>query len=178
MQFRTIGLLLLGAMALPAAGTAQTAPTPPAITRTLIAATKLPTVRDVPVHFRAVSITLKPDERSSVSTANGILYQLSGSTEISLGGENKVLGANSSDIAATQSDTGINLDRHLGNILNLHPGTGGNGGGGTSAATRDSSDSGRPIQKSRPSGPAISSAKNAPSVRPVTRRTTSPRIQP
>ena len=80
MQFRTIGLLLLGAMALPAAGTAQTAPTPPAITRTLIAATKLPTVRDVPVHFRAVSITLKPDERSSVSTANGILYQMSGST--------------------------------------------------------------------------------------------------
>jgi quercetin dioxygenase-like cupin family protein len=93
MQFRTIGLLLLGAMALPAAGTAQTAPTPPAITRTLIAATKLPTVRDVPVHFRAVSITLKPDERSSVSTANGILYQMSGSTEVALDGEAKMLNA-------------------------------------------------------------------------------------
>src|ERR1700676_3135918 len=42
---------------------------------------------------------------------------------------NKVLGANSSDIAATPSDTGINLDRHLGNFLNLHPGPGGNGDG-------------------------------------------------
>jgi hypothetical protein len=44
---------------------------------------------------------------------------------------NKVLGANSSDIGATPSDTGINLERHLGNYLNLHPGPGGNGGGGT-----------------------------------------------
>ena len=44
---------------------------------------------------------------------------------------NKVLGANSDKIAATPSDTGINLDRHLGNFLNLHPGPGGNGGGGT-----------------------------------------------
>ena len=46
MQFRTTGLLLLGAMALPAPGTAQT-PAPPAITRTVVAATKLPTVTDV-----------------------------------------------------------------------------------------------------------------------------------
>ncbi len=44
---------------------------------------------------------------------------------------NKVLGANSDKIAATPSDTGIDLDRHLGNFLNLHPGPGGDGGGGT-----------------------------------------------
>jgi quercetin dioxygenase-like cupin family protein len=93
MQFRTIGLLLLGAMALPAAGTAQTTAAPPAITRTVIAATKLPTVTDVPLHFRAVSITLQPDERSSVSAANGILYQMSGSTEVALDGEAKMLNA-------------------------------------------------------------------------------------
>ena len=62
MQFRTIGLLLLGAMALPAAGTAQTTAAPPAITRTVIAATKLPTVTEVPLHFKAVSITLQPDD--------------------------------------------------------------------------------------------------------------------
>ena len=95
MQFRTTGLLLLGAMALaialPASGTAQT--TPPAITRTVIAATKLPTVTDAPVHFKAVSITLQPDERSSVSAANGILYQMSGSTEVVLDGEAKMLNA-------------------------------------------------------------------------------------
>jgi quercetin dioxygenase-like cupin family protein len=93
MQFRTIGLLLLGAMALPAAGTAQTTAAPPAITRTVIAATKLPTVTEVPLHFKAVSITLQPDTKSGVSAANGILYQMSGSTEVALDGEAKTLNA-------------------------------------------------------------------------------------
>src|SRR3979411_93330 len=93
MQFRTTGLLLVGAIAFPAWGTAQTTPAPPAITRTMIAATKLPTVTDVPVHFKAVSITLRPDERSSVSATNGILYQMSGSTEVALDGEAKMLNA-------------------------------------------------------------------------------------
>jgi quercetin dioxygenase-like cupin family protein len=93
MQFRTIGLLLLGAMALPASGTAQTPPAPPAVTRTVIATTKLPTVTDVPVHLKVVSITLQPDERSTVSAANGILYQISGSTGVALDGEAKMLNA-------------------------------------------------------------------------------------
>jgi quercetin dioxygenase-like cupin family protein len=93
MQFRTIGLLLLGAMALPASGTAQTTPAPPEITRTVVAATKLPTVADVPLHFKAVSITLQPDAKSGVSAANGILYQMSGSTEVALDGEAKMLNA-------------------------------------------------------------------------------------
>src|SRR3984893_4478835 len=93
MQFRTIGLLLLGAMALPASGTAQTTPAPPEITRTVVAATKLPTVTDVPLHFKAVSVTLRPDAKSDVSAASGILYQISGSTEVSLGGEAKILNA-------------------------------------------------------------------------------------
>src|SRR5580704_8554146 len=79
MHFRTTGILLLGAMALPTPGTAQTTPAPPAITRTVVAATKLPTVTDVPLHFKAVSVTLQPDEKSDVSAANGILYQMSGS---------------------------------------------------------------------------------------------------
>jgi quercetin dioxygenase-like cupin family protein len=93
MQFRTTGLLLLGAMALPAAGTAQTTPAPPAITRTVVAATKLPTVTDVPLHFKAVSVTLPPGEKSGVSVANGVLYQMSGSTEVALDGEAKMLNA-------------------------------------------------------------------------------------
>src|ERR1700676_2550760 len=93
MQFRITGLLLLGAMALPAAGTAQTTPAPPVITRTVVAATKLPTVADVPLYFKAVSVTLQPDEKSDVSAANGILYQMSGSTEVALDGEAKVLNA-------------------------------------------------------------------------------------
>jgi quercetin dioxygenase-like cupin family protein len=93
MQLRTTGLVLLGAMALPASGTAQTSPAPPAITRTVVAATKLPTVTEVPLHFKAVSITLQPAEKSSVSAANGILYQMSGSTEVALDGEAKMLNA-------------------------------------------------------------------------------------
>src|ERR1700680_4469875 len=93
MQFRITGLLLLGAMALPAAGTAQTTPAPPVITRTVVAATKLPTVADVPLYFKAVSVTLQPDEKSGVSAANGILYQMSGSTEVALDGEAKMLNA-------------------------------------------------------------------------------------
>ena len=94
MQFRTTELLLLlGAMALPASGVAQTTPTPLAITRTVVAATKLPTVTDVPLHFKAVSVTLAPGEKTGVSAANGILYQVSGSTEVSLGGEAKKLSA-------------------------------------------------------------------------------------
>jgi quercetin dioxygenase-like cupin family protein len=91
MQFRTTELLLLGAMALPASGAAQTAPAPPAITRTVIAATKLPTVTDVPLHFKAVRTTLQPNEKRGISVANGILYQMSGSTEVSLGDEAKML---------------------------------------------------------------------------------------
>ena len=93
MQFRTTGLLLLGAMALPASGTAQTTPAPSAITRTVVAAAKLPTVTDVPLHFKAVSVTLQPDEKSGLSAANGILYQMSGSTEVALDGEAKMLNA-------------------------------------------------------------------------------------
>ena len=93
MQFRITGLLLLGAMALPASGAGQTTPAAPAITRTVVAATKLPSVTDVPLHFQAVSVTLQPDQKSGVSAANGILYQISGSTEVALDGEAKMLNA-------------------------------------------------------------------------------------
>ena len=91
MQFRTRGILLLGAMALPAPGAAQTTPTPSAIVRTVLAATKLPIVIDAPLHFKAVSVALQPGEKSSLSAGDGILYQMSGSTEVSLDGETKTL---------------------------------------------------------------------------------------
>jgi VWA domain-containing protein len=41
---------------------------------------------------------------------------------------NKVLGANSNEISATPSDTGLDIGRHLGDLLNPHPGSGGGGG--------------------------------------------------
>src|SRR6202521_5106751 len=93
MWFRTTGILLLGAMALVAPAAAQTTPAPSAITRTVVAAAKLPTATEAPLHFRAVSVTLAPGEKSGVSSANGILYQISGSTEVSIGGEVKMLSA-------------------------------------------------------------------------------------
>ena len=99
MRFRTAGTMLLGAVALAASAAAQTtpapapAPAPSAIIRTVIAATKLPTVTDGPLHFRAVSVTLPPGERSTASAADGILYQASGSTTVSIDGVGRLLSA-------------------------------------------------------------------------------------
>lgn len=93
MRVMTTGLLLLGAMALAASASAQTTPTPPATARTVVAATKLPSVTNVPLHFKVVSVALAAGAAGSVSAANGILYQVSGSTEISLGGEAKMISA-------------------------------------------------------------------------------------
>jgi quercetin dioxygenase-like cupin family protein len=93
MRFRTTVLMLFGAAALATSAVAQTPPAPSAITRTMVATTKLPSVTDVPLLFKAVSVTLAAGETSSVSAANGILYQISGSTAVSLGGETKMLSA-------------------------------------------------------------------------------------
>jgi quercetin dioxygenase-like cupin family protein len=93
MYLRTIGLMLLGTAGLVAPATAQTTPAPPAITRTVVAATKLPTVVAVPLHFRVVSVTISPGAATSFSGAAGILYQMSGSTEVSVDGAVKTLGA-------------------------------------------------------------------------------------
>ena len=81
MLFRIAGMLLC-ATALANSVAAQSPPSPAAITRTVVAASKLPTVTEVPLYFRAVSVTLPPGETSSLSAANGILYQMSGSTGI------------------------------------------------------------------------------------------------
>ena len=90
MDRRTFAASLLvcaAALAAPAAG--QIPPAAPATARTVVASTKLPTVGDTPVHFKVVSVTIPAGASSSVSSTNGILYQLSGSTEVSIGGEVK-----------------------------------------------------------------------------------------
>jgi quercetin dioxygenase-like cupin family protein len=102
MQLRTMGILLLGAMALSAPGAAQTTPAPSAIARAVVAAAKLPILIDAPLHFKAVSVTLQPGEKSSVSAGDGILYQMSGSTEVSLDGENKTLNAGEGRFIASE----------------------------------------------------------------------------
>ena len=93
MRFRITGTLLLGTLALAAPAAAQNAPAPSAITRTLVAATKLPTVTNVPLYFKAMSVTLPPGEASTLTVPNAILYQIAGSTEVSLGDEAKTLAA-------------------------------------------------------------------------------------
>lgn len=97
MQFRTARILSLslsfGTIVLGAPAVAQTTPAPRAITRTVIAATKLSIATNVPLYFKAMRVILPSGEKSSVSTANSILYQISGSTEVSVDGEIKMLNA-------------------------------------------------------------------------------------
>jgi quercetin dioxygenase-like cupin family protein len=91
MQSITNAVFLVCAAALTASATGQT-PTPgPATARTVVAATKLPMLGDAPVHFKAVSVTIPAGTSSGVSATDGILYQLSGSTEVSIGGEARTL---------------------------------------------------------------------------------------
>jgi quercetin dioxygenase-like cupin family protein len=82
---------MICAAALAASAAGQTPPAAPATARTVVASTKLPTVGDTPVHFKVVSVTIPSGASSSVSSTNGILYQLSGSTEVSVGGEVKTV---------------------------------------------------------------------------------------
>ena len=91
MRSMTIGRFLVCAAALAAPAAGQTPPPAPATARTVVASTKLPMVGDTPVHFKAVSVTIPSGASSSVSSTNGILYQLSGSTEVSISGEIRTL---------------------------------------------------------------------------------------
>jgi quercetin dioxygenase-like cupin family protein len=91
MRSTIIGGFLVCAAALAAPTAGQTPPAAPAPARMVVASTKLPTVGDTPVHFKAVSVTIPSGASSSVSSTNGILYQLSGSTEVSIGGVVKTL---------------------------------------------------------------------------------------
>ena len=91
MRSTAIGTLLVCAAALAATAAGQTPPAAPATARTVVASAKLRTVTDTPVYFKAVRVTIPSGASSSVSSANGIVYQLSGSSEVSIGGESKTL---------------------------------------------------------------------------------------
>jgi quercetin dioxygenase-like cupin family protein len=83
---------LVGVTALTVAAAAQTPPAAPAITRTVVAGAKLPSLGNTPLYFKAVSVSIPPGQKISVSPPNGILYQLSGSTEIADGDAKKITG--------------------------------------------------------------------------------------
>jgi quercetin dioxygenase-like cupin family protein len=92
MFFRTAAMSPLIVAGFLASATAQTT-SPPAITRSVIASAKLPTVTDAPMFFKAASVTLLPDQQSNTSAPTGIVYQVSGSTEVLVGGDAKLLKA-------------------------------------------------------------------------------------
>jgi hypothetical protein len=91
MLLRVAGVLHLGVVAFATSVVAQPMTPPVAITRTVIATTKLPTVTDLPLYFRAVGVTVPPGEKINISAPDGILFQLSGSTEVSVDGQPKAL---------------------------------------------------------------------------------------
>jgi hypothetical protein len=103
MHFRTFGFVLFSAASVAASANAQTTPAAPAITRTVVAATKLPTVVAVPVHFRALSVTIQPGEGTSFSGGDRILYEMSGSTEVSIDGEVKTIGGWKGSLSQVES---------------------------------------------------------------------------
>ena len=88
---RITAIVLLYAAFLADSAAAQTTQAQQATVRTVVAAAKLATVSDVPIYFKAVHVTIPPGERSSVVAGNGILYQISGSTAVSLDGDAKAL---------------------------------------------------------------------------------------
>lgn len=79
---------------------AQTPPAPPAVVRTVVAATKLPSLGDTPLYFKAASVSIPPGQKISLSGSNGIVYQLSGSTEVSAGEPKTMKGGEGVVIAA------------------------------------------------------------------------------
>lgn len=91
MRSRTIGVFSVCATALAVSVAAQTPPAVSSTVRTVVASAKLPAVGDTPLHFKAVRVTVPAGASSSVLSSDGILYQLSGSTEVSIGAEVKTV---------------------------------------------------------------------------------------
>jgi hypothetical protein len=90
MRYARAGILLF-ATALVGSAVAQPTQAPPTVIRTVIAATKLPSVVRTPLYFRALHISVPARATTMLPAADGILYQISGSTEVSMGGETKSL---------------------------------------------------------------------------------------
>ena len=85
-----IAIAFVGVAALTVTAAAQTPPAAPAIARTVVAGTKMPSLGNAPLYFRAVRVSIPPGQKISLSAPNSILYQLSGSTEIADGEAKKI----------------------------------------------------------------------------------------
>ena len=106
MPFKITGAILLGVLAFATSVAAQSTPPPSGITRTVIAATKLLTVTEVPLYFRAVRVTLPQGGKTALSASSGVIYQVSGSTEITFDKQSRTLtSGEGSFIAAGRTTT-------------------------------------------------------------------------
>jgi len=91
MRFAIFGTVLLVAAAASPAH-AQNPPAAPAVTRAVVASAKLPELGTAPLYFCALGVTLPAGASSNIAASPlGILYQLSGSTEVAVAGETKTL---------------------------------------------------------------------------------------
>jgi mannose-6-phosphate isomerase-like protein (cupin superfamily) len=92
MRQAIIGTALLSAVVAAVPASAQNPPAAPAVTRTVLAGTKLPDLGVKPVYFCALAVTVPASAASHISTTSDeILYQLAGSTEVGIEGEIKTL---------------------------------------------------------------------------------------
>jgi quercetin dioxygenase-like cupin family protein len=89
MYLKATALIAVAAAAPIASAVGQTPPAPAG--RTVVAATKLPSVTDKPLRFKALSFEISPGAKENFSTTNGMLYQVSGTLEVSTGSETKML---------------------------------------------------------------------------------------
>ena len=89
MRFTASALIVLAVAAPIVPAVAQTPPAPAG--RTVVAATKLANVTGKPLRFKAVGFEISPGAKENFATTDGILYQVSGSLEVSTGTETKTL---------------------------------------------------------------------------------------
>ena len=91
MRCWTLAIALFAATAAAATAGAQNPPAAPAVTRAVVAAAKLAGVDASPLYFSALALSIPAGAKTSAAAADGILYQLSGSTQISAGGQTKTI---------------------------------------------------------------------------------------
>ena len=92
MRHAIVGIALLG-VALATYVDAQPTSYSSSNARTLVATGALPTVSAMPLYFRVIGATIWLGEESGFSPGNGILYQMTGATEISASGNIRTIQA-------------------------------------------------------------------------------------
>jgi uncharacterized RmlC-like cupin family protein len=90
MRHLMIGFILLGVAFAPGVS-AQPKSYSSSDARTLVAAGELPVVSAMPLYFRVLAATISSAEESRDAEGNGVLYQFSGATELSIAGSVRTL---------------------------------------------------------------------------------------